>query len=254
MALAAGVHHVLSAAEIVDRLRDKALRPGLARAFDLRDPIAASAFGLVEDAKIGRRQRRIGEQRPGRRHRVVRQVDRSRCRPIRAKKFRDRGDGGAGAFDQWIAVLCVADCRSQHVAQRQRAVVAQHQHPGLEGAGHACGEKAGAGHEIESLAAIMRDGGAPRRRSLAANHFRLAPSHVVDNGRHVAAGAVEMRLDDLERKRGGNGGVESVAAFFQRRHADGGRDPVRRRHDAERAFNFRTRRERVRVDEAHAAV
>ena len=45
MALAGGVHDLLRAAELVDRLGDEALRPSLARALDLgsRSPPALSA-------------------------------------------------------------------------------------------------------------------------------------------------------------------------------------------------------------------
>ena len=74
----------------------------------------------------------------------------------------------------------------------------------------------------------------------------------MNDDRHITARAVEMRFDDLKREGGGNGGVEGVTAFLQRRHADGGRDPVRRSDDAERAFDFRTRGERVGVDDAHS--
>ena len=153
-----------------------------------------------------------------------------------------------------------ADSRSAHIRslatstsrKRHGAVVAQQQHPGLERARHAGGEEAGAGHEVEALAAIMRDGGAGRRRALAADHFRLAAPHVMDDDRHVAARTVEMRLDHLERERGCDRGIEGVAAFFQCRHADRGRDPMRRGDDAEGAFDFRTGRERVGIDDAHA--
>src|SRR5215211_6526363 len=44
MALPAGVHHLLGAAEAVDRLGDKPLRPRLARLLDL--PLAAAAGAL----------------------------------------------------------------------------------------------------------------------------------------------------------------------------------------------------------------
>jgi len=92
------------------------------------------------------------------------------------------------------------------------------------------------------------------RRTLPANHFRLAASRVVHDHRHVAAGAVEMRLDHLQGERGGDRGIEGVAAFFQRRHADSRRDPMSGRNDAEGPFDLRARRERVRIDDAHAAV
>jgi hypothetical protein len=100
----------------------------------------------------------------------------------------------------------------------------------------------------------MRDGGARRRRALSANHFRLAASRVVQDHRHVAAGTVEVRLDHLQGERGRDRGIECVAALFQRRHPDGRRDPMGRGDHAEGALNFRARRERVRIDDAHATV
>ena len=58
VALAAGVHDLLRAAEFVDRLGDKAVRPALARFFDLALAVAARAFGLAQDAGIS-----VGERR-----------------------------------------------------------------------------------------------------------------------------------------------------------------------------------------------
>ena len=76
MRLAGDVHHVLRAAEGVDRLRHKALRPGLARALDLRDAVAAGAFRFAHDARIGVGKRAIGEQRAGFRYMTVGKIDR----------------------------------------------------------------------------------------------------------------------------------------------------------------------------------
>src|SRR5262249_15342252 len=53
MFFAGNIHHFLRAAEFVDRLRNETLRPDFARLFDLRDAIAAGAFGLLEDALVG---------------------------------------------------------------------------------------------------------------------------------------------------------------------------------------------------------
>ena len=72
MAFAATVHHVLRAAETVDRLGDKAVAPCTPRPFDLRDPLAAGAFGFLDDAAIGCGQRLVGEERARRRQFVVR--------------------------------------------------------------------------------------------------------------------------------------------------------------------------------------
>ena len=170
-----------------------------------------------------------------------------------AEQLGDRGDGGVGALKERMAVLRIADRGREHLGERERAVVAQQQHPGLEGAGHAGGKEPGAGDEVETLAAIVRDRRAGRRRALAADHFRLAAPHVVDDDRRVAARAVEMRLDHLQGERRGHGGVEGVAALLQGRHADRGGDPVRRGDDAEGALDLRTGGERVRIDEAHAS-
>ncbi len=171
-----------------------------------------------------------------------------------AKELGDGRDRRMRALDQRIAVLRITDGRRQHLAQRQRAVVAQQHHPGLERAGHASRQKAGAGHEFETLAAIVRDAGAGRCWALSTNDFRLAAARVVDDHRHVAAGTVEVRLDHLQGERGRDRGIECIAALFQHRHANGGRDPMGRGDDAEGALDLRAGRERVRIDQAHAAM
>ena len=57
-----------------------------------------------------------------------------------------------------------------------------------------------------------------------------------------------MRLDHLQRERGGDTGVEGIAALFQDGHPDRGRDPVGRGDDAKSAFDFGPRRERIGID------
>jgi hypothetical protein len=73
----------------------------------------------------------------------------------------------------------------------------------------------------------MGDGGPSRRRALAADHLRMPLAHIVQDHRDVAARSIEVRLDDLKRKRGGARGIEGIAALFQDRHAHGSRDPMR---------------------------
>ncbi len=168
-----------------------------------------------------------------------------------AKQLRHGGDGGAGAFEQRRAVLRIADRRRQHLGKRHGAVVAQQPHPGLEGAGYAGSQEAGAGNQIEAFAAVMRDCCLRGRYALPANDFWLAAPHVMDNHRNVAARTVEMRLDDLQGEGGGDAGVEGVAALFQDSHADGGGDPMRRRDHPESALDFRPGGEGIRVDIGH---
>ena len=98
-----------------------------------------------------------------------RQIDRRRRRPVIAEQLLDRPDRGVGALDQRMAVLRVRDRGRQHVGERHGAVVAQQQHPGVEHAGHAGREQAGAGHHVEAFALVMRDGRAGGRRALAAD-------------------------------------------------------------------------------------
>ena len=100
----------------------------------------------------------------------------------------------------------------------------------------------------------MGNGGAGRHRALAADHFGLAAADIVQDQRGVTPGSAEMRLDDLKRESGGDGGVEGVAAAFENAHADGGGDPVRRGDDAERADDLGPRGEGIGIDEFHEAI
>ncbi len=251
MAPAGGVHDVLRAAELVDRFRDEALAPRLARALDLGLAVAA-VLRLAQDALVGVGDLRIGEMRAGLRHLAAGQIHRRRRRPVFVEQVLDGVDGGADALDQRIAVARIADRGRQHVGDAHRAVVAQQRHPGVERAGNAGREQAGAGDEIEAeLVAVMRDGGAGRHRALPADHLGLAAPHVVEDHRHVAARAVEVRLDHLQRERGRAGRIEGVAAALQDAHADGGRDPMGRGDDAEGAFDLGARGERIGIDEIH---
>ena len=95
-------------------------------------------------------------------------------------------------------------------------------------------------------APIVRDRRFCRCRPLSADHFRAPAPDVVEDHRNVAARAIEMGLDNLQREGRCHSGVECIAAFFQRCHSDGRRDPVRRRDDAESPVDLGTRGEWVR--------
>jgi hypothetical protein len=140
-----------------------------------------------------------------------------------------------------MAVFRVMDRGLQHVAQAHRTVVAQEQHPGVEGARDHGGKEAVAGDEREAFAPVMLDGGAAGRHALAAQHLDPFRARGIEHRRHVARGADEMGLHHLEHEGGGHAGVEGVAAALQHRHADRGAEPVGRGHDPEGAENFRAR-------------
>ena len=151
-----------------------------------------------------------------------------------------------------MAAPRVAERRLQHVAKPHGAVVAQDHHVSFERAGNARREKAGARHDVEAeMAAVVRNRRTSRRRPLPADDLRRAFLRIIDDDRHVAARTTKVRLYDLQRECGGDACVERIAAFFQDRHADGRRDPVRRRADAESTFDLRARSERAGIDVRH---
>ncbi len=53
------------------------------------------------------------------------------------------------------------------------------------------------------------------RDALAAERDRLAPLDREEQRGNLAAGTVQVRLDDLQRQPGGDGGVEGVAAALE---------------------------------------
>jgi hypothetical protein len=254
MGRAARVHHVLGAAEAIDGIRHKALRPGLACRIDLPFPIAAGELRFAYDPPIGLGHHPIGEQGAGPRHAAARQIDRRRSRPVLAKQLLDARDGRARALYQRMAFGRVEERRRQHIGKRHGAVVAQQQHPGLERPGHTGGEQAGARNQIEAEPTIVRHGGAGGRRALAANHLDLALTCIVHDHGDVAARAIEMRLGHLQREGGRHRGIERIAAALQRAHADRSRDPVGRGDRPERTVDLRPRGEGIWIDVFHQPI
>ena len=169
-----------------------------------------------------------------------------------AEQRRHGADGGACALHQRIAVLGVAQGGLQHVAQAHGAPVAQDHHVGLEGAGDAGGQEARARHDVEAeTVAVVGDGGACRRRALAADHLGRRAAGLADHDRHVAAGPAQMRLHDLQREGNGDPGIEGVAAALQDAHADRRADPVGGGHHAEGAVELGPGGERSGIDVGH---
>ena len=113
------------------------------------------------------------------------------------------------------AALGVADRVLEHVVEPPRAEVAEQEQPGAEGAGHARGEHAGPRDEVVAELAEALDRGGRGRDSLAAEHERLVPVDGEEDRRHLAAGPVQVRLDDLEHEPGRDRGVERVAAALE---------------------------------------
>ena len=137
-------------------------------------------------------------------------------------------DAFGDARQDGMAVARVADRRLEHVAKRGRPELEQHAEPGVERTGHAGGEQPGAGDEVEPelSEALGRRGGG--RRSLAADDEHVVARGGVENDRQVAAGPVQVRLDDLQHEPRRRGRVERVAAGLEQPHPGRRSEPVRR--------------------------
>ena len=200
-------------------------------------------LGLAEDPRVGGGQHRVGEPAAGRGDSPAGQVDLGRGSPVLAEHVGHAGDAPADRGHERVPGLGVADRVAEHVAQRQPPVLAQQQEPGAERARHARGEQPAARHEVEPEVPVGLQGRRRRGGALAADDERLAAPRVVADHRHLAARAVQVRLDDLEHEAGRDRGVEGVAAFLQDGHAGRRGEPVRGRHHAERPRELRPGRE-----------
>src|SRR5689334_10343517 len=94
----------------------------------------------------------------------------------------------------------------------------------------------------------MRNGCCLWRGPLATYDLWAVAAHIVKYNRNVATRSVEMRFDDLERESCRDGGVESIAAFFKHRHADGRGNPMRGRDNTECSLDLGTGRKRIWID------
>ena len=233
--------HLGLLAEGADRLGDEAAVPRVARRLDLPVAIGRRRFRLLEDARVRVGQRRAAEERPRCRRG---EPGLRRRRPVGAEGRLERRNAFGDARQDGMAVARVADRRLEHVAKRGRPELEQHAEPGVERTGHAGGEQPRAGDEVEPelSEALGRRGGG--RRSLAADDEHVVPRGGVENDRQVAAGPVQVRLDDLQHEPRRRGGVERVAAGLEQPHAGRGREPVRRGDHPERAVELRSCRER----------
>jgi hypothetical protein len=124
---------------------------------------------------------------------------------------------------------------AEHVGEPPRAVLAQQQHPGVERPRHHRRQQAGAGHLLEPERSKMIECRARRVGALAANNDRLLGVGALEDDRHFAAGAVEVRLDHLQHESSRDRRVKRVAAALEHRHAGGGREPMGRGDRPERA-------------------
>ena len=140
-------------------------------------------------------------------------------------------------------MLRVADRELEHVREPPGPELLQQQQPAAEGTGDAGREHTGPGDELVAELVVALDRRRAGRDALAAERNRLAAVDREEERRHLAAGPVQMRLDDLQRQAGGDRRVEGVAAALEHGHPGRGCEPVGRRDHAERAAQLRPGRE-----------
>ena len=223
------------------RLGDEALGPDGAHRIDPGGPVVALRRGGEAFQRL--RPRRVAQDLARPRRPAVGQPQRGRGRPVLAEQVGDRGDGARQPRDGGHAVAGVADRRREDVADLPRAVVAQQQEPGVDGAGDRRGQRPRAGHPVETLGAVRRRGRPGRCRALAVEHAGRRVVGGREHGGHVAAGPVEVRLHDVQHEPARDGGVEGGAAALEDAHRGGGGRPVGPRRHPDRALQHRSRGE-----------
>ncbi len=182
------------------------------------------------------------------------QPERRRGRPVVGEQLRDLRNRGGGRRQERSAVARVADRIGEDLAELHRAVVAQEQQPRIDGTGDRGGEPAGAGHEVEPLGAEVLDGRRGRCRTLPdeddGHSGRFGGGEDADQ---IAAGSVQVRLDDVQHEPAGDGRVERIAAALEHGLCGGRGEPVGRRGHAERPLQRGARREGRGRSEGHCA-
>jgi hypothetical protein len=206
--------------------------------------LAGAAARLVEQAPPRRGERRVAKGRTGRRGR---QVQLGRRRPLAEQRL-DLLDRRRDARHDRIASFGVPDREVENIPEPPGTEVPQQADPPAESAGYAGGKQPGAWHQLvtERPKALDRRGG--RCHALCAEDERLVAFRRPEHHRQVPAGAVQVRLDDLQHEARGARRVERVPAALEHRHAGRGGEPVRRRHRAERPAQLGPRGERATRD------
>ncbi len=204
----------LARPERLDGLGHEAAAPRVARRLGLLGDGRRRAAGVDEPLQH-RGVGRVAEQLSRPRGPTAGQPEVGRRRPVGLEELADALDGGGRPGDQRVAVARIPDRRLEDGGQRQRAVVAQEEQPGVDRAGHGRRERAGAGHVVEAERRERLAGRRRGRRSLAAQHPRARVLRGGHDGREVAARPVEVGLDDVQHEATGGRRVEGVAAELE---------------------------------------
>ncbi len=135
----------------------------------------------------------------------------------------------------------------QDLRQWQGAVIAQHQQPCAKSAGHDRRQQPGARHEVKAQLTKPFERRGLRRHALTTDHLDAAFVFAVDEDRHLTAGPVQVRLDDLQHKSPRRRGIECIATSLENAHRSCRSQPVCGGSHSEGAFQFRAGRKHPRL-------
>ena len=198
-ARAFAVHDGSFAEVVVNRLGHEAGIEGPARCFDLGlAPLCR--LGLVQKAGPEGGKLGVAEQGAAFWYISARKPDRCGGWPFGAEELGVIGDDVGGAWQDRIARAGIVYRGFKDGAKGHRAIVAQHQHPGVECAGNDRGQKARAGDHAQPLGLVVFHGGTCRGGALTADHRGCLLPCRPDKGGHVAQGAVQLRLDHVQHE------------------------------------------------------
>ncbi len=117
--------------------------------------------------------------------------------------------------------------RRQHPLQPQPAVARQHLVPRVHHAGHGYGQGTALGHLDQAALPQPRKLRSCRRPPAVVERAQAALPGIVDDPEGVATGGAVVRIDNLEHRVGGDGGVDGRPAVLEHAQAGLGRQIVR---------------------------
>ena len=224
--------------ERVDLGRDEPARPRVDRVLELRLAVAGRRLGFGDQALQGPRPHLVAQPL------AVVEEHRGGARPLGAEQVGHAGDGPGDLGQHGQTGGGVVDRRVGDLSQRGRAVVAQQRQPAGYRPGNGSCEQARARNQIQAQLTEVLGGRAGRCRALRAqNGHRVARAG--EQQWQVAARAIQMRLDDLQREARRAGRVKSVTARLEHGHAGCRGEPVGGGDHPDAALQFRPGGEHV---------
>ena len=209
------------------------------------DPLLSGGFSVPGRDELSEHLRvlRVADERSGLGGLPVLQPQVRGARPVGPEQRARAVDRLSDAGEHGMSPLGVVDREGEDLGELPGAVLLEEQEPGVDRTGHGGGQRPGTGHRVEPFGPEVLDRRPGRSGPLAHEDDRTARLLSSDeHPGHVAAGPVEVRLDDVEDEGPDDGRVEGIAAELEHRLGGAGRQPVRRGCHPEGAFESRAGR------------